>query len=186
MLTADAFGVLPPIARLSPAQAIYHFLSGYTAKVAGTERGVSEPRGHLFGLLRRAVHAAPPRRIWPASGRAAGAPRQPMLARQHRLDRRRLRRRPAHADRRDPGAARRRARRTPRRGSDAPGSVVRHRGADRARRTVDAAILDPRRTWPDPEAYDRAAARLAQMFRGNFARLEAMVDAGVTAAGPLG
>ena len=64
MLTADAFGALPPIARLSPAQAMYHFLSGYTAKVAGTERGITEPQatfsacfGSPFMALNPSVYA---------------------------------------------------------------------------------------------------------------------------------
>jgi phosphoenolpyruvate carboxykinase (ATP) len=59
MLTCDAFGVLPPIARLTPAQAMYHFLSGFTAKVAGTERGVTEPTPTFSTCFRRALHAAP-------------------------------------------------------------------------------------------------------------------------------
>ena len=111
MLTCDAFGVLPPIAKLDPAQAMYHFLSGYTAKVAGTEKGVTEPQatfstcfGAPFMPLHPTVYGNLLRDL------VAQASRR-LLAGQHRLDGRQGRRRPAHADPRDAPAARGRARR---------------------------------------------------------------------------
>ena len=101
MLTCDAFGVLPPIAKLDPAQAMYHFLSGYTAKVAGTEKGVTEPQatfstcfGAPFLPLHPTVYGESPAPI----GRASSCR---LLARQHRVDRRQVRRWKAHADPRD-------------------------------------------------------------------------------------
>jgi phosphoenolpyruvate carboxykinase (ATP) len=77
MLTCDAFGVLPPIARLTPEQATYHFLSGYTAKVAGTERGMgNEPSGHLQHLLRRAFHGLAGRGLCPPVPGKSAEPHQ--------------------------------------------------------------------------------------------------------------
>ena len=97
MLTADAFGVMPPIAKLTPEQAMYHFLSGYTARVAGTERGVTEPTATFsacFGAPFMALHPDGLRR---PAGRADRRAQGGLLAGQHRLDRRRLRHGPAHA-----------------------------------------------------------------------------------------
>ena len=170
MLTADAFGVLPPIARLTPDQAMYHFLSGYTAKVAGTEIGVTEPRGDLLDLLRRAVHAAPPVGLRQSAQGADRQGRRRLLAGQHRLDRRQIWRRQAHADQGDARAAQRRARRQPERtSSSAPIRISASRCRSRVP-GVDTAILDPRGTWADKADYDRTAAKLVDLFVENFAQ----------------
>lgn len=183
MLTADAFGVMPPIANLTPAQAMYHFLSGYTAKVAGTEKGVTEPEAtfstcfgapfmprhpSVYGNLLRDLIARHDVDCWLVStGWTGGAygvgNRMPIAATRALLS--------AALD----GSLREVEFRTdPHFGFAVPVSVP----------GVDDAVLDPRATWADPGAYDRQAARLVGMFIDNFAKFEEHVDGAVMNAAP--
>ncbi len=183
MLTADAFGVLPPIARLTPAQAMYHFLSGYTAKVAGTEKGVTEPEATFstcfgapfmprhpseYGNLLRGLIAEHGVDCWLVNtgwtGGAYGTGRRmPIKATRALL-----------AAALDGSLAEAEFRTDPNFGFAVPVSVA----------GVDSAILDPRSTWADKDAYDRQAKRLVGMFVDNFAKFEAHVDAAVASAAP--
>jgi phosphoenolpyruvate carboxykinase (ATP) len=184
MLAADAFGVLPPIARLSQAQALYHFLSGYTARVAGTERGVTEPSatfstcfGAPFLPLRPAVYAhllahrlaRHGSQAWLVNtgwtGGPCGTGRRMSIGHTRALL----------------GAALTGALDdVPTRVDPVFGFVVPARCPG-----VPDAVLDPRSTWADATAYDEQARRLAGMFRDNFRSFQADVSAEVTAAGPL-
>ena len=182
MLTADAFGVFPPISRLSPEQAMYHFLSGYTARLAGTERGVSEPQATfstcfgapfmprhpsvyaqmLGGLIQR--HGA---RCWLLNtGWTGGA-----YGTGHRM----------------PIAATRALLRAALDGSldDVPVAVHPVLGlrVPSVCADVDERLLDPRSTWADGSAYDAAVRQLAGQFEENFARFAPFVGSGVQAAG---
>jgi phosphoenolpyruvate carboxykinase (ATP) len=183
MLTADAFGVLPPIARLTPAGAMYHFLSGYTAKVAGTERGVTEPKATFstcFGAPflplypevyakflgdRIAEHDV---RVWLVntgwSGGPYGVGARMKIAYTRAIIRAALSGALDRVDFAHDG----------RFNLDVPTSCP----------GVPADVLAPRATWSDTANYDRQAARLAKMFQDNFAEFADRVSADVRAAGP--
>ena len=183
MLTADAFGVLPPIARLTPAQAMYHFLSGYTAKVAGTERGVTEPEPEFsacfgspflprhpseYGNLLRELIAKHGVTCWLVNtGWTGGAygvgKRMPIKATRALL-----------TAALDGSLANVEFRTDPHFGVEVPVAVP----------GVDTAILDPRSTWSDGAAYDAQARKLVGMFTKNFAKFESHVDAAVKGAAP--
>jgi phosphoenolpyruvate carboxykinase (ATP) len=183
MLTADAFGVLPPIARLTPAQAMYHFLSGYTAKVAGTEKGVTEPQATFstcfgapfmprhpseYGNLLRELIARHDVDCWLVNtGWTGGA-----YGTGHRM--------PIRATRALLSAALDGSLRDAEYRTDANFGFA----VPVAVPGVDSAILDPRSTWADQAAYDRQAARLVEMFVTNFAKFEEHVDGTVLAAAP--
>ena len=183
MLTADAFGVMPPIAKLTPAQAMYHFLSGYTAKVAGTEKGVTEPTATFstcfggpfmprhpseYGNLLRDLIGKYDVDCWLVSTGWTGGPygtghRMPIKATRALLN--------AALD----GSLNKvNFRKDETFGFMVPTDVP----------GVDAAVLDPRSTWADGSAYDAQAAKLADMFVENFKVFEAHVDAAVLASAP--
>jgi phosphoenolpyruvate carboxykinase (ATP) len=186
MLTADAFGILPPIAKLTPDQAMYHFLSGYTARVAGTEIGVTEPDATFstcFGapfmprhpsvygnllkdrIARGGVDVWLVNTGWTGGGAGTGGTgtRMPIKATRALLN--------AALD----GSLKQGEFRTdPNFGFQVPVAVP----------GVDSKILDPRSTWADPTAYDAKARALVGMFIANFAQFADHVDAGVMESAP--
>jgi len=185
MLTADAFGVLPPVARLNPDQAKYHFLSGYTAKVAGTERGVDEPEatfsacfGSPFLPLAPVAYAdllgerieRDRARVWLVNTGWTGGPygvgtRMPIAVTRGivrsilagDLDEEPMTTHPVF-------------------GIAFPTSVS----------GLPSDLLDQRATWTDGAAYDAQAAKLARMFVVNFEQFRSSVSADVFNAGPRG
>lgn len=181
MLTCDAYGVLPPIARLTPAQAMYHFLSGFTAKTPGTEVGVVEPiptfstcfgapfmprRPEVYGKLLQEKIRAHGASCWLVNtGWTGGAfgvgKRMPIKATRALLTAALDGSLNAASFRKDPNF-----------GFEVPVAVP----------GVDAALLDPRQTWADKAAYDAQARKLVTMFSDNFAQYVPHIDADVKAA----
>lgn len=183
MLTADAFGVLPPIAKLNPDQAMYHFLSGYTAKVAGTEIGVTEPEAtfstcfgapfmprhpSVYGNLLKERIARGGVDCWLVNtgwtgGKYGVGNRMPIKATRALLN--------AALDGSLKSAE---FRKDPNFGFEVPVSVP----------GVEQSILDPRSTWSDPAEYDRTAAKLVDLFNENFAQFADHVEEGVRQSAP--
>ncbi len=184
-LAADAFAVLPPIARLSRDQAMYWFLSGFTAKLAGTELGVTEPQPTFSTCFGAPFLPQPPAVYARHARREARPARRKRVAREHRLDGRAVRRRPPHADHRHARPPARRPLRRARRRPVPNGSGLRIRGAGLRPGRRQARSSTRAATWSDPSAYDAKAAELAAMFRANFeTSFAADVDPAVAAAGP--
>jgi phosphoenolpyruvate carboxykinase (ATP) len=182
-LTADAFGVLPPISRLTTEQARYYFLSGYTAKVAGTERGVKDPEATFSVCFGAPFLPLPPQtysrmlgekitkhdsRVWLVNTGWTGGPYG--VGERMKLAYTRAMLRAALDGKLDEVATRRDAVFGLEIPLECPG--------------VPSSILDPRETWSDASAYDAQARKLAGMFKENFEKYAAEVPEEVRAAGP--
>ncbi|MDB4874364.1 MAG: Phosphoenolpyruvate carboxykinase [Gemmatimonadetes bacterium] len=182
-LTADAFGVLPPVAKLTREQAMYYFLSGYTAKVAGTERGVKEPQATFsscFGAVFLVWHPTKYAEmlgklidehgsdVWLVNtgwtGGAFGVGKRMKLSHTRAMVNSLLRGELHDA----------KLETDPIFGLSVPVQI----------KDVPADVLKPRETWPDKQAYDEQAKKLASMFRENFAKFEKFVPESVKNAGP--
>ena len=182
MLTADAFGVLPPISRLTPDQAMYHFLSGYTARLAGTERGVDEPQATFstcFGAPFLPRHPTTYAKLlgqkmqehgaecwlintgW--SGGSYGIGDRIKLAHTRAMVR-------AAVEGKLAGVS---VARDPNFGLLIPNAVP----------EIPGEVLNPRKTWENPKNYDSTARNLAQRFEANFVQFEDKVVDSVRAAG---
>ncbi|CAO4183213.1 phosphoenolpyruvate carboxykinase [Methylorubrum aminovorans] len=184
MLTCDAFGVMPPIAKLTGAEAMYHFLSGYTAKVAGTERGLTAPEAtfstcfgapfmprhpSVYGNLLRQLMAEHGVDCWLVNtgwtGGGVGTGRRMPIRVTRRLLSAAL----------DGSLAQTEFRRDPYFGFSVPVEVP----------GVETQVLSPVETWTNKAAFAETATRLVTMFRENFTRFESHVDADVRAAEPV-
>ncbi len=184
-LTADAFGVLPPIAKLTPEQAMYYFLSGYTAKVAGTERGVTEPQATFsacFGAVFLVWHPTKyaemlgellkqhGSQVWLVntgwSGGAYGTGKRMKLGYTRAMVRAAL----------DGSLATAEFHADPIFGLHLPKTVA----------GVPDDVLNPRGTWADGAEYDAQATKLAGMFRENIKKFGDAVSPAILAAGPKG
>ncbi len=183
MLTADAFGVLPPIAKLTPEQAMYHFISGYTAKVAGTEAGITEPTATFsacFGAPFMIRHPSAYAELlaaklvkhkadcWLVNTGWTGGPYGVGSRMSIEVTRALLN---AALD----GAL-----------SNVKMEVDPFFGFSVPQEApgVPSGVLNPRNTWADPHAYDEQAKKLAGMFRKNFEQYKNDTSAEVAAAGP--
>jgi phosphoenolpyruvate carboxykinase (ATP) len=183
MLTADAFGVLPPVAKLTPDQAMYHFVSGYTAKVAGTERGVTEPKATFsacFGAPFMALHPTVYAELlgkkiaehgvncWLVNTGWTGGPYG--TGHRMKIQHTRAMLRAALDGRLEEAGF-------------APDPVFQVLVPKQCP-DVPQEVLQPRQTWSDQQAYDEKAQQLAGLFQENFAHFADAAADGVESAGP--